>query len=166
MPTGGNKSGNEGAGKGACKGAGKSGDESGRSARDTARRLAEVVADAHAATEGRRAGGEPAGLAQVAPEDDLMKQADLLDLLLPRALRGAASIAGSASGLRRKAVGAAYKAAAPLRAELDAILDFADGVAAAYRVLAERVLAIEARLDEFGETRLPRGEGDSAVGGE
>lgn len=97
-------------------------------------------------------------LEDVMPPSDLLRQADLLDALRPRALREAVATTGAGSddrsslaSLRSKAYSAAMGVAKPLRDELERILDYIDATAAAYRLAAERISQLEAELARLHE---------------
>lgn len=120
-----------------------------------AKRFAGVVAE----VEGDLADQpELPSLEDVMPESDLLRQADLLDALRPRALREVAASApdgsddrSSLAALRSKAYSAAMGVAKPLRDELERILDYVDAVAVAYRLAAERVSELEAEVARMRE---------------
>lgn len=111
------------------------------------RHFAEVVSEAAGSAD------EPVltELTDVLPTDPMRRQADLLETLRPRAIRGSAlgGVAPKTSSLavlRRRAVNAAMRVAAPLRDELDRILDYLDAVEVAYEVATDRVAELEERL--------------------
>lgn len=117
---------------------------------------------ARVVTESKGALGKPAdlpGLDDVMPESDLLRQADLLDELRPRAIRSRPPRVGpnersSIDVLRSRAYSAAMGVAKPLRDEIDRILDYIDAVSAAYRLAAERIAELEAEV-----SRLRKGSG-------
>lgn len=116
-------------------------------------RFAKVVAEVEDELEDTP---ELPSLEEVMPESDLLRQADLLDALRPRALRGAAASAAGGSddrssldALRSKAYSAAMGVAKPLRDELERMLDYIDAVAVAYRLAAERISELEAELAQL-----------------
>lgn len=131
-------------------------------------RFASVVAEverAVAEVEGDLSGQQEfPSIEDVMPESDLLRQADLLDALRPRALREVAvSTPGSSEGrstiaaLRSKAYLAAMGIAKPLRDELERILDYADAVAVAYRLVSERVSELEDEIARMREGSGPEG---------
>lgn len=118
-------------------------------------RFAKVVAEVEDELEDMP---ELPSLEEVMPESDLLRQADLLDALRPRALREAGASAASGSddrssldALRSKAYSAAMGVAKPLRDELERMLDYIDAVAVAYRLAAERISELEAELAQMRE---------------